>query len=268
MRATRSVLVLAALVSFPGAAVAQEPPDPPEIPSVIRSEGARPGQPPIPFGIGEEMLFDLRVRRWPFSGSGEASLRVEAIDTVRGEPTYRLAFAYRGGITFYDVDNVDRSWLDVDELFSRRFEQKHRQTGHTRDRRYELLPEEMSYRSLANPGDSGTLATPRPLDDVSFLYHVRSLPLEVGEEYTEARYYKDDGNPVTVRVLRSERITVPAGEFDALVIEPIIRTDGLFEEGKAEIWISDDPRRIVLKLVASVNLGGTLTMELREYRGP
>jgi hypothetical protein len=267
MRAARTVLFLATFVPFRAAAAAKQPSGPLEIPSVIESEAA-PRLPSIPFGVGEEMLYDVRVRRWPLSGGGEASLRVEAFDTVRGEPTYRLAFAYRGGITLYKVDNIDRSWLDVDELFSRRFEQKHRQTGHTRDRRYEFLPEEMRYRSLANPGDSGTLATPRPLDDVSFLYHVRSLPLETGEEYTQARYYKDEGNPVTVRVLRSERITVPAGEFDALVIEPIIRTDGLFREGEAKIWISDDPRRIVLKLVARVNLGATLTMELREYRGP
>jgi hypothetical protein len=215
--------------------------------------------PTVPFGVGEEMLYDLKARRWPFSGNGAARLAVEAIEIVRGEPTYRLVFSYRGRITFFDVDNTDRSWLDVNELFSRRFEQKHQQTGHTRDRTYEFLPEEMRYRNLANPGDSGTLATPRPLDDVSFLYHVRSFPLAVGAAYTEPRYYKAEGNPVTVRVVRSERITVPAGDFDAVVIEPIIRTDGIFKEGgEAEIWISNDARRILLKMVAKINLGTTL----------
>jgi hypothetical protein len=215
------------------------------------------------------MLFDLSVRRWPFSGSGEARLAIEEVDTVRGEPTFRMAFSYEGGIIGLNVDNTDRSWLDVDELFSRRFEQKHQEPGHRRDRTYEFLPEEMKYRNLANVGDSGALATARPLDDVSFLYYVRTLPLVIGDEYTEARYYKAEGNPVTVRVLRSETIQVPAGTYEALVIEPIIRTNGLFKDGgEAEIWISNDPRRILLKVVAKINLGATLTMELREYRGP
>jgi hypothetical protein len=261
-------LILVSLLALPAALATQRPTALPDSPSAMQSaEG--PSIATVPFGVGEEMLYDLKIRRWPFGGSGEASLRIEAIDTIRGEPAYRLAFAYRGGLTIFKMDNRDRSWLDVDELFSHRFEQKHEETRHSRDRTYEFLPEEMRYRNLANPADSGTLATPFPLDDVSFFYHIRLLPLEVGKEFTEPRYYKEDGNPVTVRVLRAERIRVPAGEFDALVIQPVIRTDGMFKEGgEAEIWISNDPRRILLKLFVKANLGVSLNMELREYRGP
>jgi hypothetical protein len=58
---------------------------------------------------------------------------------------------------------------------------------------------------------------------------------------------------------------VPAGEFDAIVVRPIVRTDGLFKEGgRAEVWLSNDERRLVLKMKVKVTLG-SLTMELRSY---
>ena len=59
-----------------------------------------------------------------------------------------------------------------------------------------------------------------PLDDGSFLYFIRTLPLTVGETYSFDRYFRPDRNPVTIKVLRKEHIKVPAGEFDAIVVQP------------------------------------------------
>jgi hypothetical protein len=213
----------------------------------------------VPFAVGETLSYRLHARWFFVRGSGTASLAVEGVDTVRGQPAYRLAFRMKGGIAVFKIDDVQRSWLDMDQLYAHRFEQKLNQTGYSRDRTYEFLPESMRYERIGVPGDTGQLASARPLDDVSFVYHVRTLPLEVGRSITEQRYYKRDGNPVTVHVLRRERITVPAGEFDAVVVRPIIRSDGLFSEGgEAEVWLSDDDRRLLLKMRAKVSIA-TLT---------
>jgi hypothetical protein len=217
---------------------------------------------PVPFGVGEVMSYKLSAK-WGFiGGGGEASLRVEGVDSVRGHPSYRLAFHLRGGVAFIKYESLDRSWLDVDELFARRFAQKH---SDGRDRTYDFFPAEMRFVDLGNAADSGSLASARPLDEVSFLYHARTLPLAPDSVYVEPRYYKEEGNPVTVQVLRRERVRVPAGEFDAIVVRPIIRTDGLFKEGsQAEIWFSDDERRVLLKLRAKKSVM-TLTAELQSY---
>ncbi len=227
---------------------------------------------PVPFGVGEAMLYKLSVKccLWPIplSGGGDASLEVEAIDTIRGFPTYRLALRMKGSIVkVFGVDNVDRSWLDVDGLFSRRFEQKHNETGHTRDRTYDFVPTTMRYERLGDPSDFGPLATPIPLDDISFVYFLRTVPLTAtSPDMTLSRYYKAEGNPATLQVLRAERVKVPAGEFDAIVVRPIIRTDGFFgEEGEAQVWLSNDARRIVLKMTAKAKLRTTFTMELQSY---
>lgn len=233
--------------------------------AVAQNGDARPR---VPFGVGETMTYRLHARWFLVSGSGTASLTVEDVDTLRSNPAYRLAFRMKGGITVLKVDDVQRSWLDTDEFFSHRFEQKLNQTGYQRDRTYDFFPGTMRYERLGVPEDTGRLDSPRPLDDVSFLYHVRMLPLEVGRTLTEQRYYKAEGNPVTVHVLRRERIRVPAGEFDAIVVRPVIRTDGLFKEGgEAEVWLSDDDRRILLRLKAKVSIA-TLTMELQSYTPP
>lgn len=218
---------------------------------------------PVPFGPGEHMEYQAKYGIFGTVGSG--SLRVEGIDTVRGEPTYKLAFRVKGRITFWSLDDVQRSWLDVEDLYAHRFEQKLNQSTYKRDRVLDFLPDEMRWVREGKPEENGELATDAPLDDVSFLYFVRTLPLEVGETYTLPRYYKDEGNPVVVRVLRTEKIRVPAGEFETVVVRPIIRTDGMFGEGgQAEVWFTNDERRVLVRLEAKQG-PGTLRMELSEY---
>jgi hypothetical protein len=204
------------------------------------------------------------VRVALIGGSGQASLSVEAIDTVHGHQTYRLALQMKGGWLWYDIDNEDRSWLDINQLFSRRFQQVHRESD-KRDRTYEFFPDQMRYANPSVPADSGSLTNARPLDDISFLYHVRTLPLTMNMEYEEPRYYKAEGNPVIVRVLRRERVRVPAGEFDAIVVRPIIRTSSLFgDRGQGEVWISNDERRLIVKMRARVP-AGTLNVDLQSF---
>ena len=94
------------------------------------------------------------------------------------------------------------------------------------------------------------------------------MPLEVGKTYTFDRYYKPDRNPVTLRVLRKERVTVPAGTFDAVVVQPVIKTKGIFSEGgQAEVWISDDARRMIVQMKSQLKFG-SLNLYLRSTRFP
>ncbi len=66
-------------------------------------------------------------------------------------------------------------------------------------------------------------------------------------------------------MLRKERIRVPAGSFDAIVIQPVIKTKGIFSEnGHAEIWLSDDDRHIMLQLKSKLSFG-SLNLYLKSY---
>ena len=94
------------------------------------------------------------------------------------------------------------------------------------------------------------------LDDVSFLFFARLLPLEVGQRYEFDRYFKEDGNPVVIEVLRREEIRVPAGTFQTIVVRPIIQTGGAFGDGgEAELYLTDDDRRVIVRLKVGMAVG-------------
>ncbi|HEX7547006.1 MAG TPA: DUF3108 domain-containing protein, partial [Gemmatimonadaceae bacterium] len=57
---------------------------------------------------------------------------------------------------------------------------------------------------------------------------------------------------------------LPAGRFAAIVLQPTIKTNGLFSEnGRAEIWLSDDEHRILLRMDTHFSLI-TLGLQLRK----
>ncbi|HEX2189034.1 MAG TPA: DUF3108 domain-containing protein [Longimicrobiaceae bacterium] len=217
----------------------------------------------VPFAPGERAEYQVKLGA---VSVGSGSMQVVGIENVHGKPTYHTRLRISGGIPLARVDDKFDSWIDVVGLFSRRFKQDQKEVRFERNRTYEFFPERREYRRLDN-GETGSIPTDRPLDDVSFLYYARTLPLKVGETYTLNRYFKADGNPVVLRVLRRDTVRVPAGTFRTLVIRPVIKTDGLFGEGgDAEVHLSDDDRRIVVQIRSRVPVIGSLTMHLREYR--
>jgi hypothetical protein len=230
-------------------------------PAGLRSWPADPTAARAPFGPGERLEYQVKLG---LMNVGEGFLSVQGVDTVRGFPTYHLDLKIDASTAFGLVHMNDRyqSWLDTRTLVSRRFVRDIDQTGYKGRRVFEIYPEEKRWERL--DADQAE-ATPSvlPLDEISFLYYVRTLPLNVGEEYRLNRYFKLDGNPVTVKVLRKERVTVPAGTFDAIVIQPVIRTSGLFGEGgEAEVYFTDDESRHLIFLRSRVPVVGSLSLLL------
>ncbi|HUF26885.1 MAG TPA: DUF3108 domain-containing protein [Gemmatimonadaceae bacterium] len=219
----------------------------------------------VPFAVGERLEYEVRFG--PIR-VGSGSMEVMGIETVRGRDAWLTEFRVRGGNFLYRVNDVLRSWIDRRTFSSLRFQQDLDQGGRDRERTFEIYPERQSFTEMQNGGETGEEqpSVANPLDDGSFLYFIRTVPLEVGETYSYNRYFRPDRNPVTVRVLRKERVRVPAGHFDAIVIQPIIKSRGIFSEGgQAEIWLSDDDRRIMLQLKSKLSFG-SLNLYLRSYR--
>lgn len=215
-----------------------------------------------PFSSGERTEYDVKLGGLRV---GSSSMEITGIQRIAGHDTYHAVMRLSGGIPFARVDDRFESWIDVDGLFSRRFKQNQREVNFRRNRTYDFDPERRTYRRSDN-GEVGTIPTDRPLDDVSFLYYARTLPLRVGDTYTIPRYFKDDGNPVVIRVLRKDTVNMPAGRFETIVVQPVIKTDGLFGEGgRAEVHFTDDHRRILVHMSSRVPLIGSLSLHLRSY---
>jgi len=214
----------------------------------------------VPFDAGERLEYEVK---FGFLHVGGGSMEVAGVDSVRGHAAWHTVFRVRGGTFFYKVNDRLESCIDVNRFVSLRHWQVLNEGRRERERRYEIMPERGIFFEEGK-GESPTVA--QPLDDGAFLYFVRTIPLEVGQTYHFERYFRPDRNPVTIRVLRREHVKVPAGEFDAIVVQPIIKTKGIFSEGgRAEVWLSDDANRIMLQMKSKLSFG-SLNLYLTSYQ--
>jgi hypothetical protein len=217
----------------------------------------------VPYGPGERLEYNVKVG---FFSGGKAHMEVLGIDTVRGEPTYHVEMDIKGGLLFgaLKAESHYDSWIDTNLIMSRRFISDVSNTGHSSYRSFEFYPDEM-YWDQTDEGVIGPLGSSLPLDDVSFLYFVRSLPLDVGETYTYTRYFKEDGNPVTLEVERRDVRKVGAGTFNTIVVRPTIQTSGLYKDGgDAELHFTDDENRYLVYMRVAMPVVGSITLHLEK----
>jgi hypothetical protein len=179
-------------------------------------------------------------------------------DTIRGHTAWRAIFTISGGTFFFRVRDSTVSWFDTATLSSLRFVQHINEGRYHADRDYAIYPERATYARLDKPE---VPSVHEPLDDASFLYFLRSVPLEVGRTYTFNRYFQPEGNPITIHVLRRERVTVPAGTFDAWKVE-ITPADGGTGESTT-LWVDKTSRQVVkISTVIPEMNGAIATAEL------
>ncbi len=257
-RSGLAAIAAAVMATAAGSPAAVGTPPPPRT-------AAAPRQTEVPWSVGERL--EYRVKFGIFN-VGRATMAVLGIDTIRGEPCYHVLFTVRGHALMYSLRDSLQSWFGVNDLVSRRFNQDADENGKQRVRHHEILAEQGIW--VKNDVDTGATVSD-PLDDASFFYYARTLPLEADSTYTVPRYFVAEKNPVTIRVLGRQSIGVPAGDFDAVVVRPVFRSGGMFSDrGQAAIWFSDDAARVPLRIRASTGIGTldiSLTSATDAWRG-
>jgi len=103
------------------------------------------------------------------------------------------------------------------------------------------------------------VAVPKPVfDPLSILYYFRTLPLGEGRKFDVPVVADGKLYTLDVEVTGKERITTPAGTFDALVIEPKSEmAGGVFrdEKNRMTIWYSSDARHLPLRIKSELKFG-------------
>lgn len=233
----RSVAVAAATVLIAAPLSAQLAPAP------ASASSPEPTMASVPFAVGEELVYRAK---FGVLSAGSARMRVEGIDTVRGRRAYHVVFTVDGGILFFRVHDRYESWIDVETLSSLRHEQHIAEGGYHRTTVYEIFPDRQEYSRNDGPPQASVA---NPLDDGSFIYAIRAAGIRVGETRSDDRYFVPDRNPVVLTGVREDTVAVGAGTFATTVVRPRIKTGGIFSEnGQAEVWFSDDERRIPVQV--------------------
>ncbi|MCI0707418.1 MAG: DUF3108 domain-containing protein [Ignavibacteriae bacterium] len=218
------------------------------------------------FHVGEKLVFDVG---YSFITAGEAVFEVPAMDTVNGRPSYRVEFRVNSTPSFswiYLVEDRYVTVIDQQGLFPWRFSQKIREGKFSRD--FEAEFDQINNIARTSEGDYPI--PPYVQDIVSAFYYTRTFDFTgfyPGQKIFMENFYKDTTHSLAIKYLGKQTIEVDAGEFDCIIVEPLIREGGLFKsDGRVLIWMTDDERKIPVKVSTKVVVG-LIESELREYSG-
>ncbi len=216
-----------------------------------------------PFLPGESLRFSVQ---YGFIHAGSAWLEVPEITQWEGRPSYRLvARAESNGFfsRMYKVRNRIESMWDVEYRTSARyFEDRREGKFRANDT---ILFAGSPLQARYNNGQTFDLAGPVQ-DALSSFYFLRTQPLPVGGSVTFDYHASRKTAPLEVKVMGRQRIKTPAGKFDCLVIEPILKAGGIFKnKGRLVIWLTDDERRMPVMMRSKVMIG-SISVILQEVK--
>jgi hypothetical protein len=223
--------------------------------------------PTVPWGVGES--FDYDGKYMIFSPGG-ATMSVVGIDTVRGVPNWHFKLTMHVKVPFYKNDSDLESWTAVNPFVSRRFVHVINENGRQiSNDDFHIFGDSGFYR---NHAESLTRPTPKqPLDDLAFVYYIRTMELKTGGKYAVPRYFREDHNPVEVEVMGHDSLEMPDGSHCyCWVLHPVVdEPNGLFSrKNDARLWLTDDGLRIPVQIRSNIGGPGALTLKLRKITRP
>jgi len=218
------------------------------------------------FVVGEKLLFDVN---FGIITAGYAEMSIPQFDTVLGNKTYKVQFNVRSTPTFdffFEVRDRYETYLDADGIFPWRFEQHIKEGKFTKD--YSAIFDQKNHMAKTDEGDFSI--APFVHDIMSAFYYARTIDyskFKIGQRVPLQNFFKGKVNPLEIKYLGKQKITVDAGTFNCIIVEPLVKEGGLFKsEGRILIWLSDDERKIPVKVNTKVIIG-SIDAELKEYSG-
>lgn len=222
----------------------------------------------VPFAAGEVLEYR---GKFGFLSAGSATLSVLPSETLRGVPSWKFALTsgirVNAGIFKFENSTTITSWTGIDDFVSRRFTKRLEENGRIRNEDFLIYPDSGFFRRNADEPKPTSRA---PLDDVAFIYFMRTTPLVVKRTYKYDRYFRSEKNPVTVEVLKREEMEMPDGtKVKCLVLHPVVdEPNGMFSKtSDAKLWLTDDARRIPVRIQTTYNFG-TVSLILKTVTLP
>jgi hypothetical protein len=218
-----------------------------------------------PWSAGENLVFSVE---YGFYRAGTATMSVLDAEYVNGGLSFHIRTTAESNdfiSSFYKVrDKVD-SYVDIKGIFSRRFEKRLREGGYSSDEYVDLYHDRLI--ALSTKQKRALVEIPLYVQDIlSTLYYIRTFDLKVGRNETIETYADGKVYPLKVLVYKKEKVEVPAGTFMCVLIEPVLKSEGIFrQKGRLLVWLTDDKNRIPVKMTSKVAIGN-IAAKLVSYR--
>ena len=222
---------------------------------------------PLPFAAGETLQY---VARAPHGLKGKATMVVDGSETVRGVPTMVLRFDFSTRVGFVTIADHTTSWLDPVRFAAQRYDKQEVRFMSRHREHVELEPESSDWTEA--DGLKGKSPTTDPLDELSFIYWLRTLSLPADSSITLERHFDPARNPTVIRSLGRGHVETPMGTFATREVEMRVRDTRNYKgEGVIRFSFSDDACRRPVRIESTIPDAGRVVMTLEsaspEIRG-
>jgi len=170
---------------------------------------------------------------------------------------------------FYPVDDIAESTLYPDG-YPKKFIMKVQKGRHKRDkvtyfeRKTDGTPQKIIYHNILDDYTEEFFFDRQAYDPLSAFYEMTKWDLKIGQSAFINIFDSKKLWNTEVQVLRKERVEVPAGKFNTIVVKPILKSEGIFPKtGDITIWATDDDRKLPV-LLKSKSIIGHFSAELVE----
>ncbi len=244
-------------------------------------------EPPV-FREPERLVYDVT---WMGIKAGHAILEMEGVTEFRGQRAAHLVTTAQSTpfiSKFYRVNDRSESYLGLDPFRALHFEKHLREGRYRHDswtdfdyqrrmaifRYLDFSPVPKGVSRLEDAERYGKFVTqqfplsPGSLDELSVLYYVRTLNLQVGTIHHPKVFASRKNWELEVRVLGRETLETIFGPRETLVVEPLLKFEGIFQQrGKMTVWLTDDAERIPVMMKSEVKFGSFVSTLVRRTVG-
>lgn len=241
-------------------------------PDIEDSEGFDGRRPVIdPFRVGEEVIHNVHYFK---VSAGELKMKVEPFSMVNGRKSYTFAIEIKTSplfSNFYRVQDRVETFVDYEDLVPRVFQLHVNETNSIRESKmlFDVEKNEATFWEKKVTKEKGEEEKKEQWEILPFsqnvysaIFYMRNFKWETGKEYAFRVANEKENLVFSGKAIRREVLDTKLGPMKAIVIQPNIVLKGKFKPiGDNYIWISDDDRKIVLRIESKIKIG-TLVSEV------
>ena len=220
-----------------------------------------------PFAPGERLQYSVGYGILP---AGTMELRLVGLERVGGRVAYHAtssAESNRAVSFLYELVSNEESWFDAERFHSLRYRRRTVENDEPRVKEVRFDQAARTRTVVDEDGSESHPASPNAVDQLAMLYYIRTLPLETGARFVLRNQADPADNPITIRVLKEERVRVPAGTYETFVLDLQVKTDnGVFKKGgENRVWVTSDHRHVPVRISSKIGIG-SFQAELVSFR--
>ncbi len=214
----------------------------------------------LPFNPGEKLTYSLH---WKFIHAGTAVFEVLPATELNGRPACHFLLTVRTSPfldIFYKVRDRVESFTDPGVTHSLLYKKQQREGKYEREVTvtfdWKTQTAQYEKRGVKRPP---IYVYPGTFDPLAIIYFMRTLEFYPGKVLMGP---VSSGKRIVIgrlRVVKKQKVKVPAGRFKAFLIEPeVTQMGGVFKRSATttlQVWLGADERKIPLKVRGMAKLG-------------